>query len=116
MRDHSKLRAFQLADEIVLLIYRTTNNFPKGEMFGITSQMRRAAVSITSNIVEGCARSSQVEYHRFLEIAFGSLRELHYQYSVASRLGYVDEQYVKELNEKLTEAEKVLGALVRSMR
>ncbi len=116
MRDHSKLRAFQLADEIVLLIYRTTNNFPKEEMFGITLQMRRAAVSITYNIVEGCARSSQVEYHRFLEIAFGSLRELHYQYSVASRLGYVDEQYVKELNEKLTEAEKVPVVLVRSMR
>jgi len=116
MRDHTKLRAFHLADEIVLLIYRMTKSFPKEETFGLAIQMRRAAISITSNIVEGCARSSQVEYHRFLDIAFGSLRELHYQYSLACRLGYVEELYVKDLEEKLSEAEKVLGALVRSMR
>ena len=74
MRDHTKLRAFELADEVVLLIYRATREFPKEEMYGLTSQMRRAAVSVPSNIVEGCARESQAEYLRFLEIAFGSLR------------------------------------------
>jgi four helix bundle protein len=75
MRDHSKLRAFELADEVTLLVYGVTQKFPKEEIYGLTSQMRRAAVSVPSNIVEGCARESETEYLRFLEIAFGSLRK-----------------------------------------
>jgi len=71
MRDHTKLLAFELADEVALLIYRITGSFPKEEVYGLTSQMRRAAVSVPSNIVEGCARDSQTEYLRFLTIAFG---------------------------------------------
>lgn len=116
MRDHTKLRAFELADEVTVLIYRVTRNFPKEENYGLTSQMRRATVSVPSNIVEGCARESQVEYHRFLEIAFGSLRELHYQFGLAIRLGYVKESDVNDCELKITETEKVLGALVRKMR
>ena len=116
MRDHTKLRAFKLADEIVVMIYRMTKGFPKEEVFGLTSQMRRAAVSIPSNIVEGCARESQVEYLRFLEIAFSSLRELHYQFGLARRLGYVDVLDVSDCDLKMMETEKVLGALLRSMR
>lgn len=88
MRDHTKLRAFELADEVAVLIYRKTKEFPKEEIYGLTSQMRRAAVSVPSNIVEGCARSTETEYLRFLEIAFGSLRELHYQIGLSRRLGY----------------------------
>ena len=98
MRDHTKLRAFELADELALLIYQLTNRFPREEVYGLTSQMRRAAVSIPSNIVEGCARESQSEYLRFLEIAFGSLRELHYQYGLAKRLGFMREN--KFINRK----------------
>jgi len=116
MRDHTKLRAFELADEVAVLTYRITRVFPKDEIYGLTSQMRRAAVSVSSNIVEGCARESQTEYLRFLEIAFGSLRELHYQYDLAQRLGYVDELAGTECELKMLEAEKVLGALMRSMR
>ena len=82
MRDHTKLRAFALADEVAILVYRATRKFPKEEVYGLTSQMRRAAVSVPSNIVEGCARESQAEYFRFLEIAFGSLRELGYQFGL----------------------------------
>ena len=116
MRDHSKLKAFELADEIAILVYRLTQSFPKGEVFGLTSQMRRAAVSVASNIVEGCARESQAEYLRFLEIAFGSLREAHYQLGLAQQLGFVDKETTAECDGKMKEAEKVLGALVRSMR
>ncbi len=116
MRDHTKLRAFELADDIALQIYRVTRGFPKDEIYGLASQMRRAAVSVPSNIVEGCARESQGEYLRFLGMAFGSLRELHYQFGLARRLGYTDSSDVCECGSKMAEAEKVLGALLRSMR
>ena len=116
MRDHRKLRAFELADEVVLLIYRVTRSFPKEEVFGLTSQMRRSAVSVPSNIVEGFARESQSEYLRFLEIAFASLRELHYQFDLSRRLGYIEDDVFTKSESKLEETEKVLGALLRSMR
>ena len=73
MRDYTKLRAFELADEVAIMIYQVTKNFPKEEIYGLISQMRRAAVSVPSNIVEGCERESQGEYVRFLEILLGSL-------------------------------------------
>ena len=91
MRDHRKLRAFELADEVAVLVYQTTAQFPKEEMYGFTSQIRRAAVSVPSNIVEGCARDSQADYLRFLYIAFGSLRELHYQLGLSTRLGFLSD-------------------------
>ena len=116
MRDHTKLRAFELADEVALFTYRATRAFPKKEVYGLTSQMRRAAVSVPSNIVEGCARESQAEYLRFLEIAFGSLRELHYQFGLSQCLGYFDGHDISACELKIVETEKVLGALLRSMR
>jgi len=116
MRDHTKLKAFELGDAIALEAYRLTARFPKEEMYGLTSQIRRAAVSVPSNIVEGCSRESQVEYKRFLEIAFGSLKELHYQISLATRLGYIPGSNAQEYEVKLEESEKVLGALIRSQR
>jgi len=116
MRDHTKLRAFELADDVALLIYRVTSNFPKEELYGLTSQMRRAAVSVPSNIVEGCARESQGDYLRFLTIAFGSLRELSYQLTLSRRLGFLNDRDWSTLEPKITESEKVLGALIRALR
>ena len=116
MRDHRKLRAFELADELVLLVYQITKQFPKEEMYGLISQMRRASVSVPSNIVEGCTRESQAEYLRFLEIAFGSLRELHYQPGLSKRLGYFKDYESNNCEPEIIETEKVLGALLRSMR
>ena len=116
MRDHRKLRAFELADDLTISIYRATRSFPKEEIYCLTSQMRRAAISVVSNIVEGCSRESQAEYTHILEMSFGSLRELHYQFVLAARLGYTREEEIPSLEQKFAEAEKVLGALVRSMR
>ena len=116
MRDHTKLRAFELADELVLLIYKITRTFPKEELFVLTSQMRRAAISVPSNIVEGAARESETEYVRFLEVSFASLRELGYQFSVASRLDYVEEKFKNECELKLIETSKVLAGLIRKLR
>ncbi|HOO76643.1 MAG TPA: four helix bundle protein [bacterium] len=116
MRDHTKLRAFELADEVALLVYRVTALFPKEEQYGLTSQMRRAAVSTASNIVEGCARATTLDYVRFLSIAFGSTRELHYQYDLAQRLGFLVHQDSDLLGIKLIETEKVLNGLIRSLQ
>ena len=116
MRDHTKLRAFELSDELALLVYKISVGFPKEEIYGLTSQMRRSAVSVPSNIVEGSARESEPEYLRFLEIAYGSLKESHYQFTIASRLGYVGAPEVAAGGQKFTETEKVLAALIRSLR
>jgi four helix bundle protein len=116
MRDHTKLRAFELADEVAVLVYRVTAGFPKEELYGLTSQMRRASVSVSSNIVEGCARDSQSDYLRFLYIAFGSLRELHYQLSLSKRLGFLHDQDSSLLEPKIVETEKVLNGLIRALR
>jgi four helix bundle protein len=85
MRDPHKLSAFQLADQLVVAVYKHTANMPPDERFGLTMQIRRAAVSIPSNIVEGCSRNSESEYLRFLDIALGSACELEYQLSLALR-------------------------------
>lgn len=114
MRDHSKLRAFELADQLAVLVYRQTVAFPREEMFGLVSQMRRAAVSIASNIVEGCARHSHADYLRFLDMAYGSVRELEYQISLADRLGYLSD--AEPLNRLVVETAKVLNGLIRSLR
>ena len=116
MRDHTKLRAFELADEVAVLVYRVTAGFPREELYGLTSQMRRAAVSVPSNIVEGCARDSQADYLRFLYIAFGSLKELHYQLSLSKRLGFLRNQDLSLLEAKIVETEKVLNGLIRALR
>jgi four helix bundle protein len=116
MRDHTKLRAFELADELAVLVYRVTAGFPREELYGLTSQIRRAALSVPSNIVEGCARDSQADYLRFLHMAFGSLRELHYQLSLAKRLGYLSDDDSALIEPKIVETEKVLNALIRSLQ
>ena len=116
MRDHKKLRAFELADEVVIRVYRATAGFPKEELFGLTSQLRRAAISVPSNIVEGCARESKADYTRFFTIAFGSLRELHYQLTLSRRLGYLSEEDSAEIEARVLETEKVLNGLIRSHR
>jgi len=116
MRDHRKLRAFELADQLALRVYQETKAFPREEQFGLTSQMRRAAVSIASNIVEGCARQSQADYVRFLDLAFGSTRELEYHVSLAQRLEYLTDEKAKALADAAVETAKVLSGLIRSLR
>jgi four helix bundle protein len=116
MRDHKKLRAFELADELAVAVYQATRVFPREEQFGLTSQMRRAAVSTASNIVEGCARHSERDYVHFLDIAYGSCRELEYQVSLASRLGFIKEDIQSSLAAACEETSKVLNGLIRSLR
>ncbi len=116
MRDHTKLRAFEIADELALLVYQMTAGFPREEVYGLTSQMRRAAGSVPSNIVEGCARESQADYLRFLTMAFGSLRELHYQMTLSERLGFLCNRDALLIEPKIVETEKTLNGLIRALR
>src|SRR5690349_6816936 len=116
MRDHSKLKVFALADSLALAVYRESCTLPDVERYGLQSQVRRAAISIAANIVEGCARSSQVEYARFIEIAFGSARELQYEISLCEKLGYLKSDQARELNEQCTNTAKALNGLLRALR
>ena len=115
MRDHTKLRVFAEADELALEIYRASKHFPRDERFGLTNQLRRAAVSIPSNIVEGCSRRSESEYVRFLEIAYGSLREAEYQLSLAFRLGYLEEADHMALAKRCDRTSRMLNTLISTL-
>ena len=110
------MKVFQFADELAVAVYRRTTSFPKEEMFGLTAQMRRAAVSIPSNIVEGAARHTEADYIRFLDIAYGSARELEYQVTLAKRLGFFAADAAKELTRRTVEVSRVLNGLIRGLR
>lgn len=113
--DTSKLLVWQRSHELVLKIYEITKDFPKEEQFGLTSQIRRAAVSIPSNIVEGKARGSNKDYKRFLLIARGSLEEVKYQILLAKDLKYVDEQKYKEVLNLAMEVGRLLAGLIKKL-
>ena len=115
-RDHRKLIAFSLADELAVGAYRSTGGFPAAERFGLQAQIRRAAVSVPANIVEGCARQSQADFVRFLDMAFASAREVEYQLSIAARLDYLQQDLAASLNDKVVETSKVTYGLLRSLR
>lgn len=115
-RDHRKLRAFALADELVLLVYEATRTLPREELFGITSQMRRAAYSAPANIVEGCGRNSTRDYLRFLDNAPGSLRELGSFIDLSTQLKYLDDAGAAALRARHDEASRVLAGLIGAHR
>ncbi|MBI3130878.1 MAG: four helix bundle protein [Acidobacteria bacterium] len=89
-RDHRKLKVFQEADRLLAPTYLETKGFPTEERFGLQSQIRRAAISVATNLVEGCARHTESEFRHFVSISLGSASELAYLLEVASRLGYLD--------------------------
>ena len=91
MRDHRQLKAFVKARDLALEVYKATSFFPREEQFGLTSQIRRSAVSVPSNLVEGCARQSEKDFLRFVDIALGSARELEFQLDLAQQLGFLGE-------------------------
>jgi four helix bundle protein len=116
MRDHRKLEAFQIADSLAMQIYSITRAFPADEKFGLIAQLRRAAVSIGANIVEGAARESKSEYVRFLGIAYASARELEYELSIAARLGYIAAAAAEDLEALSSRTCRVLHGLIQALR
>jgi four helix bundle protein len=105
------LLVWQKAMSLVTEIYEASRLFPKDELYGLTSQLRRAAISIPSNISEGHARRSRSEYSRFVQIALGSLNELQTQLEIAANLGYLAKSQFDDLHEKSREIERMPSSL-----
>ena len=101
MRDYKKYDTWKIAHELVKEIYTISESFPKSELFGLTSQIRRASVSIPTNIAEGCGRSTDKEFARFLEISIGSTNETEYLLLLSCDLGFTTEEKLLSLNPKL---------------
>lgn len=111
--NHKDLDAWKKSVDLVIKIYDITKQFPKEEMFGIVNQMRRSAVSVPSNIAEGCARYSDKDTLRFIDIAFGSIAELETQLIIAEQLGYCESN---ELLDDIDKIEKLLSGLRRHLK
>ncbi len=115
MRDYRKYKIWELGHELTLYIYKISQNFPQEEMYGMTSQMRRAAYSIPSNIAEGCGRESEAEFRRFLVIAQGSASELEYFAILAHDLGYIDDNIYTELDDRVNKIRRSLNNLIKKL-
>ncbi len=115
-QDFTDLRVWQASHQLVLLTYKDTKAFPKDEQFALTSQMRRAAVSVTSNIAEGFGRHTPKDKEHFYVMASGSLLELKNQYITAKDLGYITENKLKSFNMLFIESKSLLNALLRTHR
>ncbi len=116
MRDFKKLAVWEKAHRLTLELYGTTPSFPSYETYGLTSQMRRAAYSIPTNIAEGCERDGDVELARFLRIAMGSGNELEYQLILARDLGYLTEDDYKLLTRDVLEIKRMLSGFLTRLR
>ncbi len=116
MQDFRNLRVWKKAHELVLAIYKATRGFPKGEVYGLTQQMRRAAVSITANIAEGCGRGGDADFARFLQIAMGSATELEYQLLLSRDLGILAAAGHASLEDGVVGVKQMLSSLIRTLK
>ncbi len=116
MENFRDLKVWHKAHSLTLLVYRATHKFPKEEMYGLTSQMRRAACSIGANIAEGCGRRSDPEMKRFVQIARGSANELEYHVLLAHDLDFLTTEEFRDLESKALEVQRMLASLAQSLQ
>ncbi|MBS4029224.1 MAG: four helix bundle protein [Ignavibacteriales bacterium] len=116
MKDFRDLKVWKKSHLLTLEIYKVTSTFPKEEIYGITSQMRRSSSSIPTNIAEGCGRGSDAEFVRFLFIAMGSANELDYQLLLARDLKFLNEEAYLNLYAEVVEIKKMLSSLINKIK
>ncbi len=116
MQSHKDLMVWQKSIEFVSEIYKITQKFPSSEIYGLTNQIRRSAVSIPSNIAEGAARSHSKELVQFLYISLGSASELDTQLLISKNLGFIKQEEFEQLNTELNSISKMLVKLIKSVK
>ena len=116
MRDFRSLKVWRKAHDLTLVVYQATRGFPKEELFGLTSQIRRSCESIPANIAEGCGRSGGAELSRFLQIAMGSASELEYHLLLSQDLQLLNGSQYKRLSGDLIEVKRMLTSLIQKLK
>ncbi|HUK86642.1 MAG TPA: four helix bundle protein [Terriglobales bacterium] len=112
MRDFRELKVWEKAHQVTLALYRATQHFPKEELYGLTSQIRRAAASMGANIAEGCGKNTDPDLARFLQIALGSASELEYHLLLAKDLGFSKAEEHAPLTSEVVEVKKMLTGFI----
>jgi four helix bundle protein len=116
MQDFRNLIVWQKSHSLTIEVYKITNEFPKSELFGLTSQIRRSVSSIPTNIAEGCGRGSDKDFARFIQIALGSASETEYQLLLSNELGYITNTYFECLLSAIQEVKKMLTILLKTLK
>ena len=115
MKDYKNFTVWQKSHQLTLDVYKVLNDFPKDEIFGLISQMKRSSSSIPTNIAEGCGRNSDKDFARFLIIAFGSANELEYQFILSKDLKFIDLETSEKLLFQIEEIKKMLNSLISKL-
>jgi four helix bundle protein len=116
MRDFRELKVWERSHKLTLAIYQASQTFPKEELYGLTSQMRRAAASIPANLAEGCGRNGDAELARFCLIAMGSASELEYHLLLCRDLHFLDEAHWALLSEQAVDVKRMLASFIRALK
>ena len=115
MQDFKKLNVWQKAHLLAIAVYQATSDFPKEELYGLTSQARRACVSIPANIAEGCGKEGNAELNRYLQISLGSTRELEYHLLLARDLNFLNNKIYDPLNNQVSEVRRMLISFIKKL-
>ena len=116
MKDFRQLTVWGKAHQLALAIYKATKEFPKEELYGLTSQIRRASMSIPTNIAEGCGRNTDADFARFLQMAMGSASETEYQLILARDLEFISNENYERLHNDVEEVKRMLASLLKTLR
>jgi four helix bundle protein len=116
LQDFKKLKVWEKGHELTIAVYRATARFPKAELYGLMSQIRRAAASVPANIAEGCGRSGKAELARFLAVAMGSASELEYHLLLAHDLKFLEHAEYEVLESRVTEVKRMLSSFIQKLK
>ena len=116
MKDFRQLKVWEKSHQLALAVYMVTREFPKEELYGLTSQIRRSGMSIPTNIAEGCGRFTDADFARFLQIAMGSASETEYQLILAQDLGFLPKDSYEKLHNEVEEVKRMLASLLKTLR